>query len=372
MAVGRNKIMGLGLAIALTLAAGLAFKASSPVQVELVTPQLRETVELVIGSGKLRAERQSDAGFEVAGQVEQVLVREGDSVACGATLAILHQAEVQKLVDQVRNAAQAAREDSARAGVMVQDAVTNLARARMLFSQRINSQADLDTARTARATAEASELAAAARLREAEALVQVTEQQAAKRRLLAPFDGLIIKRWIEPGQSLSAAQAALTIAESGRPEIYLETDENNLRKLQVGQRAAIIAPAYRDQPFFARLTGIGPGVDYERGVVGLRFKPETVPAFALMNMTVDVNIEVSRQASALSVPLGSLLETDGSAAVYLADKGRARLQPIKILGKGKEWASVEGLLSNSLVVVHALNVKPGQRLKPVVLHPAGS
>ena len=99
MAVGRNKIIGLGSAIALTLAAWFAFKASLPARVELICPQLRETVELVIGSGKLRAERQSEAGFEVAGQVEQVLVREGDSVARGATLAVLHQAEVQKLLD---------------------------------------------------------------------------------------------------------------------------------------------------------------------------------------------------------------------------------------------------------------------------------
>ena len=73
-----------------------------PPEVGVVHPERREVVELVIGSGRLRAVRQSDIGSEAAGTVEKVAVDEGDRVRTGQPLIMLRRTEVERQLEQAR------------------------------------------------------------------------------------------------------------------------------------------------------------------------------------------------------------------------------------------------------------------------------
>ena len=333
-----------------------------PVPAEVVSPQHREVVELVIASGRLRAVRQSEVGAEVPGLVERIFVREGDSVTNGQPLAALRVTDIQRQIDQSRSALEAAREELTRARVARLDAQTTFARVEALLRQKISSQAELDTATAARDASQAAEQGAAARGREAEALLRVTEQQAAKRAVTAPFNGLVLRRQTEPGASVTAGQAILTLAEMERPEIYVETDENNLGKLRVGQPAMLIAPAFADQPFHATLEQIGPNVDTERGVVGLRLHPGPLPAFALPNMTVDVNIEVAHFTNALAVPASSVIEKDGRACVMAVRQGQVTRQPVTVLGRNSHWVALADIPETAAVLLQATSLAEGRRV----------
>lgn len=349
------------------VASGIVWRIRQPVTAAVIKPQRKEVVELVIASGRLRAVRQAEVGPEVSGLVEEVLVWEGDHVTNGQPLVTLRVADLLQQIKQVRSAMEATHEELGRAQVSFRDAETNYTRAQTLFDQKISSTAELDAARTARDTARAIELGAAAHQRESEALMRVTEEQLAKRRIAAPFAGVILKRQVEPGASVTAGEAMLTLAEMSQTEIYVETDENNLGKLRVGQPAQIIAPAFLERPFPAILTQIGPNVDAERGVVGLRLKPGPLPEYVLPNMTVDVNIEVARFTNALAIPTSCVIEQDGRFAVMTIREGRVAKQSVNLLGKNTHWAAVAGLPEQMEVLVQATRLPEGRRVKPRLL-----
>jgi HlyD family secretion protein len=171
-------------------------------------------------------------------------------------------------------------------------------------------------------------------------------------------------RQVEPGQSVTPSQRLLTVADMGRTEIYVETDESNLGKLEVGQRALLISPAYLAEPFEGTLIQIGPEVDYDRGVVGLRITPDSLPEFARPDMTIDVNVEVARLDNALAVPETAVIETDVHAYVVVAEDGVARRHEIRILGRSAEYVAVRGLSEDAWVVLRATEVEDGEPIRP--------
>ncbi len=374
---------------------------SAPAAIKVTRPQRREVVEMVTASGRLRAVRQSDIGAEVAGTVEKVFVVEGDRVQSGQPLFVLRQTDSMRQLEQARLALETAQRELAKvqSGPLPEEirreraeldrtrsarelAEKDYERALQLKEKGVLALADLQRARSAMDQAAAAQQAAdqnlqallkqpriedlqvaQARVREAEAAIRLGEERLRQRTVSAPGNGLIIKRQVEPGQSVVPGNALLTLSHMDRTEIYVETDENNLRKLRTGQNALVAAPAYQDRPFKAILVQIGPDVDNKRGVVGLRLQPESLPDFVRPDMTMDVNIEVARFPNAWSLPLSSILERDGSAYVLEVENGRTADKRVKVLGRSGEWVALEGLAEGSRVVARAVEAKAGQKVR---------
>lgn len=391
----------LAVAGLLAIAAGWRF-LSAPDEVKVVRPQKQEVVELVIASGRLRAVRQSDLGPEVAGTIDKVFVEEGDRVSAGQTLISLRQTDTQRQLEQASFALETARLELTRErrGPLPEEierdraeldrtraarelAEKDFERATQLKEKNVLARADWERFRSSLDQARAAEQSAdknlqtllrqprvedlhvaEARVREAEAAVRLAEEQLGKKTIQAPGNGLIVKRQAEPGQSVVPGNVLLTLAQMDKTEIYVETDENNLRKLRVGQKATIVAPAYQDRPFTACLAQIGPEVDQRRGVVGLRLRPEALPDYARPDMTMDANIEVSRLPDALSLPVSSVLEQDGAAWVLEVRHDHAQRKPVTILGRSAERIAVAGLQLDSVVVARAADASPGQSVRP--------
>ncbi|NLI46600.1 MAG: efflux RND transporter periplasmic adaptor subunit [Acidobacteria bacterium] len=388
----------------LVAAAGwLGFSRLRVREVETVRPAEREVVELVIASGTLRAKRQSPIGSEVTGVIESVFVEDGDRVAAGASLVQLRRDDARQRLEQSRQAAQTAAaelalvrrgttpEELARADAELDRATAarlqaerDFARRRALFDDQVVAQADLDLAASTRDQAAAAEAAARetladlrarprpedlqvaeARLREAETAVLVAKQDLERRTIRAPLPGLVIRRSAEPGQSVTPGNALLELADLRVTEIYVETDENNLDRLRTGQRATVLAPAFRDQPFAATLAQIGPEVDSSRGVVGLRFTPDRLPDFVRPDMTVDVSVEVARLPRALSLPATALLQRDGRWHVLVVTGDTVREQPVRVLARGTEWIAVTGVPSDAAVLVRGTEAAAGDTVRPV-------
>lgn len=206
---------------------------------------------------------------------------------------------------------------------------------------------------------------AQARVEESAAALRQAESTSEKTVLRAPFAGVITKRAAEPGQSVNPGQTLLTMADMSRPEIRVETDEINLPRLRVGQTATVFAPSYRDKPFKATLTRIGPRVDKNRGVVELELRPIDRPAYIRPEMTVDVNLETARLPSAIALPASAVLQENGADQVLVVKNGRLARKNVRVRARGTEWIAVSGLSTKSLVVLRAASVKDGQRAKPV-------
>jgi HlyD family secretion protein len=148
----------------------------------------------------------------------------------------------------------------------------------------------------------------------------------------------------------------------------LQIDEKNLGLLAVGQSALASADAYPDQRFSATLTYINPAVDISRASVEVKLTSLDPPAYLRQDMTVSVDIEVDRRASAVSVPVLAVHDlATATPWVLLVRNGRARALSVHIgLRAGSRVEILDGLSSGDLVIPVAADLRAGQRLRAIL------
>jgi HlyD family secretion protein len=260
--------------------------------------------------------------------------------------------------------------------VRAEEAALDKARQELKRLEPLAARKQVSTAELERAVADervqaARTEAARARQRELAAEVERVRPEFDRREVRAPFDGVITERLVEPGTPVAPAQGWFRISEINATEVEVETDENNLGKLRVGQPVIAFVPAFPDQPFRGTLTQIGPFVDTERGVVRLKITPEDLPEFVLPNMTVDVSIEVRRADKALALPVSAIaLQASPPHVLTIDADGVLERTPVRIIGRNPEWAAVEDLPEGTPVILELAGHKPGDRIRPVAQEPA--
>jgi len=89
--------------------------------------------------------------------------------------------------------------------------------------------------------------AATARRDAAKAAVDQLEAESAKYRILAPIDGVVIARMVEPGETVSVAAPLMTIVDLSRLRVEAEVDEFDIQALTTGAEATIRAEGYPDR-----------------------------------------------------------------------------------------------------------------------------
>jgi HlyD family secretion protein len=351
------------IALAIVLALALLQTLPGGQAVTVARPEVREVVQLVIATGRLRAVRESPVGAELSGVVDAVKAYEGDTVKAGDVLAVLNEAEQQARVDQARQSLAVAEANLAREQVRLRDAQTTAERTLQLFRRGNTSEAQRDQTRFAAEAAQAAVALAVSQREQARAALVQTEANFSKLRVTAPLDGIVITRNVEPGQSVTSNTVLFRIAEMTNPEIYVETDENNLGRLAVGQKAFGIAPAFPQAPIEATVSQVGPNIDRDRGVVGVRLKPVTLPAWALPNMTLDVNIQVARYDDKPSVPASAVINRGADTFVMVVEGGRAIEKPVTVLGRNPQWVALAELPSGAMVIQDAASIANGDRVQ---------
>ena len=386
--------------VLLFVVSGVMWMRPSPAA-EVVQAQRRKVVELVIATGKLRSYEQTALSAEISGVVEKLLVNEGDRVKKGQKLARLNNSTLYYQMRQSRSAVRVAKSqlkrvsrkplpaeiDGAKANLRLARSRTRQAyraylRALQLYRSKTLAREGLDTRKSTWEQARAQEkaqaaslarlknmprsediLVAQAQLQQARNAYNLTLSQANKRWIVAPYDGVIVSRKVSVGQNTTPQTPLFVIADDKKLEIYAETDENNISRLETGQKALIVATAFKRAPFEAVLKTISPLIDSKRGVVGLRLRPLSLPKRALLNMTVDINIRVATWKHALSLPR-TTLHTDGVApSVLILKDGVATRTAVSLLGSNANWLVLKSFPEKARVIRFGRRYKTGQSLR---------
>jgi RND family efflux transporter MFP subunit len=121
---------------------------------------------------------------------------------------------------------------------------------------------------------------AEAAIASARARVRVAEEALENTNVRAPFDGVVIKKRAEVGETVSpfgvAGQATreggaiATIADLAELEVQTEVSENSVAKLGPSMPAEVKLNAYQDQIYRGRLRQIFPSADRAKAIVEVR------------------------------------------------------------------------------------------------------
>jgi HlyD family secretion protein len=351
-----GKTRWIVLAVVLVLAVvGVSALALRAPKAQVLVVQPAELVRTLQFSARVATLSRVDVGSTVTGRVAQVTVREGAQVQRGEVLVRLETDELQAALAQ-------AVASERQADATLQAARATLQRAEQLVKQNFYSAAQLDEARRALDVAVAQQGAARAAVTAARARLE-------QARIEAPAEARVLARMVEPGQIVQPGKALLTLALAGPTQLVAQVDERFLDQLQVGQNASVVADAFAQQRFAARVLSIAPLVDAQRGAIEVKFALlQEAPAFLREDMTLSVEVETGRRAAALTLPLGTLRQSTGDSASVLVVASDGTLQARTLRLGLRTLAAVEvreGLQAGDAVLMDSAVFKAGQRISAV-------
>ncbi len=96
----------------------------------------------------------------------------------------------------------------------------------------------------------------------ARAALQAAEQTASDLVLLAPTDGLVMSRNVEPGDVIGAGVSAMTIGDVSRPYVRVYVGENVVPRLHVGDTLSGFLDGFPGRPFGGRIEAIADKAEY--------------------------------------------------------------------------------------------------------------
>lgn len=388
--MNRQALAGLLFGIP-AVAVGYTYLApQSPPQYITASVERGSISSVVRASGSVEAVVSVDVSSQLSGRVAEVFVDYNDSVKAGQPLARLDQGIFAAHVSETRAAlmvakaklqfAQAAVEraktavDNAHTAQRISEAQLAALQARQGEAERellrqtdlartgVVSERDLGQARATRnagaadlrASVEQVELKseaiamAEAELRMAEADVQnaeaVTQQQQAaldqaeldlaRTVVRAPIDGTIIKRDVNPGQTVAVSLDAKTLFKIANDlrsmTVHGKIDEADVGQLKAGQVAQFTVDAYPDRTFTGRVLQIRKSPEVVQNVVTYTAVVSAPNPDLLLypGMTATLRIVVSDSGATLNIPNQALrFRPPGMSSVTGAQMENATASP---------------------------------------------
>lgn len=247
------KAMLAATMIAITIASGAGWwharqaRASAPVVATKThtSAPVASAPPTIRAEGRVVARRggQVTVGAELSGTIDRVLVEEGTVVRAGEPLATFRASEqlaaVREASANAREAHSAARsfeEETQRTKVLVESGALPRQALRQLVHQR-----DAARARRSAAGAASARLAAGA----------------ARARLVAPIDGTIVLRKVEPGETVNVGTPLFVIADLTSLRVEAEVDEFDAVRVRGAMKARVTVDGLDGEPLKGSVAEVG-------------------------------------------------------------------------------------------------------------------
>lgn len=366
-----------------------------PTPVEVSTVGREDLQAKVTANGRVQAKRKVDISATIAGQIVHLAVKEGDRVKKGDFLLQIDAANPRASARSSSFSMEAILQDLESARANLVQAKADLRRAEDNYAARIISDADIQRARTAVATAQAAADATSRRVEQARATLEGARDTLAKTTVRAPMDGIVTAKRVEEGEVAvigiqnSPGTVLLTISDMSEVETELEVDETSVPSVRVGQEARVRIDAYPNKTFTGVVSEVGgspilPPAGSATNAIKFKVKVQIKdpPPDVKPGLSVQSDILTGFRAKALVVPIQALVIRDrevkpGDAeagtprdeeGVFLMEAGKARFQPIRTGLVGELTLEVvsglsggETLVSGPFKALRAL--KPGDPVK---------
>lgn len=287
-------------------------------------------VVTVSATGKLQPTNQVDVGSELSGIVDQVYVDVNDHVKKGQVLARLDLAKLRDAVAKSQASLAAAEAQVLQAQATVAETHASLSRYRQVFQLsggKVPSRSEMDTAEANLKRAEANEAAALAGVIQAKAALRSNETDLAKAFIRSPINGVVLKRQVEPGQTVAAsfqAPVLFTLAEDlSKMELQVDVDEADVGQVREGQKAVFSVDAWPGRRYKALVTRVGYGAQEKDGVVSYLtvLQVENADLSLRPGMTGTAEITTLTLPNVLLVPNAALRFTPPETDVTQKKKG---------------------------------------------------
>jgi len=328
----------------------------APVSVTVASVETRTITPALFGIGTVQTRYTYRIGPTFAGRVKRLDVHVGDRVKAGQVLGEMDPVDL----DQ-RIRAQGAALKRAEAALREAAARQNFARSQarryeQLFAVRTISEELATTKHQELQIAEAALSGAQEELIRARSDGEALVAQRNNLRLVAPVDGLVAVRDVDPGTTIVAGQAVVEVISPESLWINARFDQISASGLAAGLPASVVLRSRNGQALTGRVLRVEPMADAvtEETLAKVTFdsRPEPLPPIGEL---AEVTIALPALPAAPVIPNAAVRREAGQVGVWKIVDGDARFTPVK-LGAGDLDGHVqvlEGVRDGEQVVVYS-------------------
>lgn len=208
-------------------------------QARVVQSRQQQVPQWVPSTGTVHARETAIVSAQVPGRIQQVLVREGDSVRAGQTLVVLDDATMRASAAQAEAGVKAAEGQQAAAETNAKLAASTLERYRQLQAEKSVSPQEMDEVSRRSEGASASLEAARAQAEATRAQESNAHTILGYTRVMAPFAGLVTARMADPGTLASPGVPLLQIDQAGPLQLDATVDESSIASIHKGMKLPV-------------------------------------------------------------------------------------------------------------------------------------
>jgi RND family efflux transporter MFP subunit len=218
--------------------------AATPVTVQTMQARVVESQEQQMpvslrSTGTVHARETAVISAQVMGRIQQVKVREGDSVRAGQTLVVLDDAALRAQVEQAQAGVKAAQNAQAAAQTNAALAASTLSRYKQLESEKSVSPQEMDEVSRRAESAAASVDAMRAETDAARAQESGARTMMSYTRLVAPFAGVVTSRMADPGTMAAPGIPLLQVDRAGALQLDATVDESVIGAIRKGMKVQV-------------------------------------------------------------------------------------------------------------------------------------
>lgn len=333
-----------------------------------------EGTELRMYPGVVEASQEVELAFRVGGPLVELNATEGERVEAGAVLARIDPRDFENRRSQTASSLESAEAElkAMRAGARPEDlremeaavasaqslvtqAEADFKRSERLLAENAVAQRTFDTARTSRDQARAALQQAQAQLekgrsgarpedieateaniRRLRAQMQEAEDALSDTKMLAPFPGLVARRYVQNHQTVSAGQPIVKLQNKDTVDVVVHIPERDLPKaprraddMVDTSNVRVVFDNFPGQEFPVAVKEFQTEADPDTQTYELRLSvtpPDTVLIAPGMTASVRVARGTGDSSDVFTVPSESVFQTpDGKAAVWVIDPNTKRV-----------------------------------------------
>lgn len=370
--VGRRLALLVGAVVLLAGFSGaiFVFWGKAP-EVEVAVaqkPPVGGREALLNASGYVTPRRRATIAAKITGLVTGVYFDEGTHVHEGQVLATLDDSDVRKALDSAKSDRDSTKASVHDFEVQLRNAQIELRRAEQLTQAGIETQEQLDNARTTVDSLQAKIDLVKVQVTAAEARIQVAQQAVDNCTIRAPFDGIVVSKDAQIGEMVSPISAGggftrtgiATVVDMNSNEIEVDVNEAYIARVVPGQAVTAVLDAYPDWQIPSQVRTVIPSADREKATVKVRISFLKLDPRILPDMGVKVTFlsEEKHEAKTHDSPAGVLVpesavrDDAGRKIVFVVKENHAERRAVTLGNtRGGDIEIIGGLAPGDTVIV---------------------
>lgn len=282
----------------------------------------------------------SDLSPRITGAILTITKREGDLVRAGELLITIDDRELQDRTVAVNAEVLATRQRLAGAESAYATQKSVYGRDETLYKAGAISKEALERSRAALDGAKSVVDAYQESLKGQAMNTNMARTQAGYARIMAPFNGVVSRRWAEPGDLAAPGKPILSIEKTSSYKILAQLPQEELAGIRPG---TLVKLSNGGQSIDSKVNRVYPSLG-KNMLATVEVLSPAAPFGLPSSATVGFDI-VTKMVEGLTVPSQAIVKTGQGTFVYQVKDGTVFVIPVNLLGMGNGSAAISGELA---------------------------